>query len=131
MVKNPFIQCFNSVINMLGKFVLQLGILNASSTGGNQTLGNISILLPPSLFEKTFDQDTNSSVGLFFVLYETAKLLPLANGSRENYTVGSPVIGATVIGQSINNLTEPITIKLELHNDVRNFFVILAILTGI
>ena len=65
------------------------------------------IFLPGSLF-------TRPNVGLFFSLYSTPVLFPLANGSREFDTIASPVIAATVTGgKAIANLSEPITILLQ------------------
>ena len=74
-----------------------------------------SISLPPSLFAEL---RTTTDVGLGFTFYRTAALFPLPEDSPSNLTIGSSVIGALVGGQSISDLSEPVTIFLRLTQPV-------------
>ena len=74
-----------------------------------------SISLPPSLFAELRN---TTEIGIGFTFYRTAALFPLPEGSPY-LTVGSSVIGALVGGQSISNLSEPVTIFLRLTQPVR------------
>ena len=76
-----------------------------------------SISLPSSLFAK-LELVNTTKVGMGFTFYETATLFPLPEGSPSNLTVGSPVIGALVAGQSVSDLQDPIMIFLPLTNQV-------------
>lgn len=76
-----------------------------------------AISLPPSLFQRI---DDRPNVGIFFALYETPILFPVAGESGESRlprqtVVGSDIIAATVgPGLNFQNLTEPVTILLRL-----------------
>ena len=101
------------------------GMLSAETSDWDTTNTKQSsafVSLPPSMFEEINDKENTSHVGVYFNLYKTSSLLPLGNGSRENYTLGSPVIGATVAGHIVENLTEPVTVVLRLHDEVRRCF---------
>lgn len=74
-----------------------------------------SISLPSSLFAEL---QTTTDVGLGFTFYRTAALFPLPEDSPSNLTIGSSVIGALVGGQSISNLSQPVTIFLRLTQPV-------------
>ena len=76
-----------------------------------------SISLSPSLFVKLVPVNT-TEVGIGFTFYETAALFPLPEGSPSNLTIGSPVIGALVGGQSFSDLQGPVTIFLHLTSQV-------------
>ena len=74
-----------------------------------------SIALPPSLFAELRN---TTETGIGFTFYETSALFPLPDSSPSNLTVGSHVIGAFVAGQSISNLSDPVTIFLRLTQPV-------------
>ena len=74
-----------------------------------------SIALPPSLFAELRNA---TETGIGFTFYETSALFPLPDGSPSNLTIGSQVIGAFVAGQSISNLSDPVTIFLRLTQPV-------------
>ena len=76
-----------------------------------------AISLPPSLFAE-LDLLNTTEVGVGFTFYETAALFPLPEGSPSNLTIGSPVIGALVGGQSFSDLQGPVTIFLHLTSQV-------------
>ena len=76
-----------------------------------------AISLPPSLFQLV----NTTEVGIGFTFYETAALFPLPEGSPSNLTVGSPVIGALVVGQSFSDLQDPVTIFLRLTRQVCSY----------
>ena len=87
-------------------------------------------LLSPSLFEQ-FESDAGSGeVGIFFSLYESSSLFPIARESDTPTTadseddggimsqVGSPVVAATVStgGRTeFPNLTDPVIVVLRLN----------------
>ena len=75
-----------------------------------------SIALPPSLFAELRNA---TETGIGFTFYETSALFPLPDSSPSNLSVGSHVIGAFVAGQSISNLSDPVTIFLRLTQPVR------------
>ena len=79
-----------------------------------------AISLPPSLFAE-LDLLNTTEVGVGFTFYETAALFPLPEGSPSNLTVGSPVIGALVVGQSFSDLQDPVTIFLRLTRQVCSY----------
>ena len=79
-----------------------------------------SISLPPSLFSKLVPVNT-TEVGIGFTFYETAALFPLPEGSPSNLTIGSPVIGALVGGQSFSDLQDPVIIFLRLTHQVCSY----------
>ena len=76
-----------------------------------------SISLPPSLFAE-LELVNTTKVGMGFTFYENATLFPLPEGSPSDLTVGSPVIGALVAGQSFSDLQDPVMIVLRLTNQV-------------
>ena len=84
--------------------------------------------LSPSLFEQ-FESDTGE-VGIFFSLYESSSLFPIATETDSSTTVeseddggimsqvGSPVVAATVSvgGQTeFRNLSDPVIVVLRLN----------------
>lgn len=75
-----------------------------------------TILLPPSLF-KTLSDD-KSRDGIWFSLHENANFFPIIEDAAPNETVGSPVISATVGGESIVKLSEPVLFTLRILNEV-------------
>ena len=76
-----------------------------------------AISLPPSLFAE-LDLLNTTEVGVGFTFYETVAMFPLPEGSPSNLTIGSPVIGALVGGQSFSDLQGPVTIFLHLTSQV-------------
>ena len=80
---------------------------------------DVLISLPPSIFSSLPIQDREA--GLFFVFYDTAVLFPFrAPGPDANSTdfILSPVISASVAGMTINNLIDPVTILLQISDEV-------------
>ena len=59
-----------------------------------------------------------TNVGMGFTFYEMATLFPLPEDSPSDLTVGSPVIGALLAGQSVSDLQDPIVIFLRLTHQV-------------
>ena len=76
-----------------------------------------SISIPSSLFAE-LELVNATKVGMGFTFYETATLFPLPEGSPSNLTIGSPVIGALVAGQSFSDLQDPVMIFLRLTSQV-------------
>ena len=78
------------------------------------------ITLPPSLGAQLSINDSNSSVGVVFSMYETGIMFPIAegNGARRNETNVSSVISATVLGQAVQNLKDNITYTIYLGETV-------------
>ena len=71
-----------------------------------------SVELPPSLFSSISSNLTD--VGIFFTVYKTAALFPIAN-SPGGSKVSPLVVGVTVAaGQEIRNLTEPIVLNFSI-----------------
>ena len=89
------------------------GTLTGSGPAEGQTA---SLFLPPSLFRGIGTNDTE--IGLFFSFYTTQFLFPLANKQNSTALTVSPVVGGSVTGQTIMDLIEPITITLQLVNEV-------------
>ena len=73
------------------------------------------ISLPPSLFELVDDED----VGLVYTFYNSSNLFPLANGTRNNATIGTSVIGALIAAEDVLDLIVPVEIVLPLRDTVR------------
>ena len=68
-----------------------------------------SVELPPSLFSSISSNLTD--VGIFFTVYKTASLFPIADSSGA-VEVSPLVIGVTVaIRQQIRNLTDPVVLN--------------------
>ena len=71
-----------------------------------------------------FTKATGDETGIVFTYYNTSVLFPLRIGGQEvsemsaYKAIGSPVIAATVAGQNITNLKEPITITLYIYMEV-------------
>ena len=76
-----------------------------------------SISIPSSLFAE-LELVNATKVGMGFTFYETATLFPLPEGSPSDLTIGSPVIGALVAGQSFSDLQDPVMIFLRLTSQV-------------
>ena len=112
---------------------------NFSTQGGTQTPGGMtnttaapgvpklsaSVFLPPSLFISIAANLTNrTNIGIFFSIYKTASFFPLRNPS--NSTIVAPlVIGVTVVGEMINNLTDPIVLNFTIPNKINDTRVIM------
>ena len=75
-----------------------------------------SIDIPPSAFKNTSGINT----AIVFGLYSTSRLFPLRINETysENTTVGSTVIAAKIAGKMVNDLVEPVIIKLTLITQV-------------
>ena len=68
---------------------------------------NLSITLPPVVFDEI--EDVNET-GIVLSFYLIPSLFPV---SDSNLAIGSPVIAASVAGQEVNNLSDPVTITLQ------------------
>ena len=98
------------------------GITNTTAAPGVPKL-SASVFLPPSLFSSIAANLNTTDIGLFFSIYKTASFFPLRNPS--NSTIVVPlVIGVTVVGVTINNLTDPIVLSFTLPNKVNDNMVI-------
>ena len=85
----------------------------ATGTQSEQSDTITNINLPRSLFERL----NSTTVDVFFTFYESPVLFPLRGGS--NGIIGTPVIGATVVGFQISDLEENVTATFQLKNAVR------------
>ena len=93
--------------------------INTSSSAETEGL-LASIQLPESLFStgRVTSGTVGGRVGLVFSFFETPVLFPLANGTRPDIQIRTPVIGALLGGISnIEGLIDPITITLQLDID--------------
>ena len=72
------------------------------------------IFLPPQIF---MDFETQVNVGLFFSVYESSKLFPLAENSNPNDAIGSPVVGASV-AENLDVFEENVIIMVPLNDSV-------------
>ena len=70
-----------------------------------------SVELPPTLFSSISSNLTD--VGIFFTVYKTASLFPIADSSGD-IKVSPLVIGVTVAGQQIRNLTNPVVLNFSI-----------------
>ena len=84
-----------------------------------------SIKLPPSLFE-TLEDEKLLNVGVWFSLHRTGDFFPQQENSTAEDAVATPIISATVGGQRVRNLTEPVTFLLRLLNQVQLVLCVLA-----
>jgi len=84
------------------------------SIGEQTTEGNMSISLPPALFNSI----NTGNVRVSFTAYTTAALFPLASdpSRSDRFELGSPVIGANLNG--VSNLSNNVTIELPMRNEV-------------
>ena len=99
------------------------GMTNTTAAPGVPKL-SASVSLPPSLFTSIAANLKNTDVGVFFSIYKTASFFPLRNPS--NFTIVVPlVIGVTVVGVMINNLTDPIVLNFTIPNKVKGTRVIM------
>ena len=94
----------------------------ATGTQSQQSDTITNINLPRSLFERL----NSTTVDVFFTFYESPVLFPLRGGS--NGTIGTPVIGATVVGFQISGVEENVTAIFQLKNSVRNYSQIVCVL---
>lgn len=84
-----------------------------NSTGiPNAGVGQVS--LPPSLFSTLGSKDA----GVVFSVYEEAAFFPVSEDLQGTHSIESAVFSATVAGENITGLTEPLTIVLQLRNQV-------------
>ena len=75
---------------------------------------NVSIKLPGEAFNSTSD----SEVGLVFTAYTTPILFPLADPDEDgnytmNNTIDSNIVGASLAGKTVANLTQGVIITLQ------------------
>ena len=96
--------------------------LTEANSTQEQSSDSVSITLPPDLFESF--NSTDPDIAVVFEMYNSSLLFPLANETRESYAVGSTVVGATVVDQSISNLTTNVTIVLKLVETVNNYTIL-------
>ena len=92
--------------------------MNATTTPTMTTLEedqDVSITLPASLFGRL---NTTDVVGIAITFYSNTSLFSLPEDPSSNSTIGSPVIGALVGGQTFSNLSENITIFFRLTQPV-------------
>ena len=94
----------------------------ATGTQSQQSDNITTINLPRSLFERL----NSTTVDVFFTFYESPVLFPLRGGS--NGIIGTPVIGATVVGFQISGLEENVTAIFQLKNSVRIYSQIVCVL---
>ena len=87
------------------------------STAYNAPVLAASVLLPGSLF-KTLTANINSvaNIGIFFSIYNTASLLPLASAPNST-TVAPLVVGVTVVGINTSVLVDPIQLNFSIPNN--------------
>ena len=76
-----------------------------------------SVHLPPSLFKSIPTNMTN--IGIFFSIYKTASLFPLDNSSSST-KVSPLIVGVTVVGFQITNITDPVVLNFTIPNEVRS-----------
>ena len=74
----------------------------------------ISISIPPTIF-----QGLNGTTHLLFTVFESSLLLPLASPLHPGIAVASSVVGATIVGQEIENTDDSISVTMQLHSEVR------------
>lgn len=75
------------------------------------TRPTISVDLPGEVFTNM----TEDAVGLFYSLYLTGSLFPIAHNSQEDgISIGSPIVGAAVSGKNVVNLESPVVITLPI-----------------
>ncbi len=73
------------------------------------------ITFPQSFFESF----SGSEFRVFFTRYATALFFPLAGGTRQGIEIGTPVIGARVVGVTpVPDLEDNVTITFQLANAV-------------
>ena len=77
-----------------------------------------SISLPTDVFMFI---NATAETGIVFTYYNTSALFPLRIGNQVMSEIGSPVIAASVVGQNITNLKEPITVNLYIYSEVSRF----------
>ena len=99
-------------------FCLHSVVVDETTTATMTTLEedqDVSITLPASLFGRL---NTTDVVGIAITFYSDSSLFPLPEDPSSNSTIGSPVIGALVGGQTFSNLSENITIFFRLTQPV-------------
>ena len=103
----------------VGNTQTQGGMTSATAVPGVPKL-SASVYLTPSLFSsKAANLINRTNIGIFFSIYKTASFFPLRNPS--NSTIVVPlVIGITVVGVMINNLTDPIVLSFTIPNKVKD-----------
>ena len=93
---------------------------NNSMNDTSQLKSTASVIIPPSLFTFIGATLNLSDVGIFFTIYTTASLFQIANVSNTT-TVVPLIIGATVVGVKVENLTEPVKLNFTVPNNVSTF----------
>ena len=81
-----------------------------------------SVFLPPSLFTSIAANLNNTDAGVFLSIYKTASFFPLRNPSNSTIVV-TLVIGVTVVGVMINNLTDSIVLNFIIPNKVKDIMI--------
>lgn len=81
--------------------------LSDSTNGIAPEYSNLSITLPPVVFDEIEDEN---ETGIVLSFYLIPSLFPV---SGNNLAVGSPIIAASIAGQEVNNLSDPVTITLQ------------------
>ena len=81
--------------------------LNVSTNGTVPEYSYLSITLPSVAFDEIEDQN---ETGLVLSIYLAPTLFPV---SDNNVVVGSPVLGASIAGREVNNLSDPVVITLQ------------------
>ena len=113
-------------VTMEGKFFSTEG--DTQTPGGTTSTTDVpgvlklsaSVSLPPSLFTSIAANVINrTNIGIFFSIYKTASFFPLRNSSNSSIVV-TLVIGVTVVGVMINNLTDPIVLSFTIPNKVKD-----------
>lgn len=88
---------------------------NISTTDITPELSTIRPTISVDLPGEVFTNMTEDTVGLFYSLYLTGSLFPIAHNSQEDgFSIGSPVVGAVVSGKNVVNLESPVVIKLPI-----------------
>ena len=83
---------------------------NISTTLGSP-MTTASVILPPSLFQSI--TANNSDIGIFFTIYKTASLFPLANSSNLTM-IASLVIGASVVAGGVSTIFSNLVVPVQL-----------------
>lgn len=88
----------------------------------------VSIVLPPSLFSN-LNLSNQTEISILFGVHSSSLLYPLANVHDENFTVASSIVFCTIVGyeEETVNLTEDVTIVMQLHSEVSGCITIILI----
>ena len=89
-----------------------------SSPTSSATSQSASISLPQSIFTDLLNTSNETEMSFLFGALNSSILYPQANQTNENFTVDSAIISATIIGHTVMNLSEDVTIAIKLHSEV-------------